>query len=1065
MASLVLGVAGAVVGSFVGGPLGASIGWSLGAALGGALFQKGQQGPKLTDLKLQNSSYGAMIPILYGIDRFAGQIMWQTDLHEHEHKSGGKGGPEITNYTYTASFAVLLCDCSRGPIGGVRRIWADSRLVWQEGVSEADDFPFTLYLGTSSQLPDPTIESFEGAGNVPGYRYRAYAVFNEIDLGPYNNRIPSLTWEVFSAGGNIPFRVSTFTPFSHVSIGGPSGGQPTGISSDGSTIRMTRRTAGAGDITVAVETRTYDYDGNELSTASGSVPTIDDWNNVRAVCCANNSHIWAQVMQGAGTEEVSRWYTDGSAGAHPIRTTPLGLNSYNSLEQAPVWMAGNVYALSQSGGNWYVSRWPAPDDIPSANSDAYYSLGALGGVQVEISVDEGGNNIWVVASGTAAGLSGLWRFDDELNLLHHWDGAADVPSCFGTTGLTNAHRMLTSGDVICMYSEVTSVTGFTNAYVAFRVESDFTFTKLDTPLNGATPGPIVSLGGGFGLVSNPTTHTYDGIICINPPPQYARLGDIVRDICYRCGMTAAQVMEQLDDLVPGYLLTNQADGRNNIEPLQAAWPFDAVEHDVVLRFPRRGVDGVVFEIPDEDLGAHVYGEEPPAIMVTEREQEIALPKQISTVFINLDADYQNGTQIAQRQVTNSQLTTTITFPIVMSDAKAREATETILYNGWTERERFKVQLPRNWLLLEPADVGIADDRLMRLTKVMHGADGVLKLESVAESLQLYMQATVAAPGVGMPGTGGTPPTTPPSVQGTDLLLLDIPLVRDIDAPNGFYAAMAGAERRSWAGATLFRSIDGGVSYSALVTDTTPDTFGTCSTVLGDFAGGNTFDEGNTLTVVLSPGAGTLESSNELGVLNGANLAAVGSGADIEIIQFRDAILTGTNTYELSGLLRGRKGTEWMIGAHVADESFCLLPTSANPASTFDELGAEFLYKAVTSGRALSTASPVPFTNNGAALRPYSPSHLGGGRNAGGDIILNWTPRERIPGGDALDFTVRVYTDNTYSSVVTTIGSLSTTATYTAANQTIDFGSPQATIYWDVRQNGLYESGPPTRAST
>jgi phage tail tape-measure protein len=49
MASLVLGAAGAVVGSFFG-PLGTSIGWAVGSALGANLFQKGQSGPRLTDL-------------------------------------------------------------------------------------------------------------------------------------------------------------------------------------------------------------------------------------------------------------------------------------------------------------------------------------------------------------------------------------------------------------------------------------------------------------------------------------------------------------------------------------------------------------------------------------------------------------------------------------------------------------------------------------------------------------------------------------------------------------------------------------------------------------------------------------------------------------------------------------------------------------------------------------------------------------------------------------------------------------------------------------------------------
>src|SRR5688572_5567613 len=190
MASLVLGAAGAFAGSFFG-PLGASIGWSLGSALGSALDPQKIEGPRLTDLKLQGSQYGAMIPIPYGACRVSGQVIFQTDLHEHSETSSGKGGPKKTDYTYTASFAILL---SEGPIAALNRIWADSRLVHDAASYENDALlDFTLYYGTEDQLPDPTMEAEFGVGNVPAHRGYAYIVFNEIDLGEYGNRLPNFT--------------------------------------------------------------------------------------------------------------------------------------------------------------------------------------------------------------------------------------------------------------------------------------------------------------------------------------------------------------------------------------------------------------------------------------------------------------------------------------------------------------------------------------------------------------------------------------------------------------------------------------------------------------------------------------------------------------------------------------------------------------------------------------------------------------------------------------------------------------------------------------------------------
>ena len=195
MASLALGVAGAAVGSFFG-PLGTSIGWSVGAMLGGALFAKGQSGPRLTDLRVQNSAYGQVIPIGYGTIRVAGNVIWSTDLVESKKKSSGKGGPKITTYSYSVSFAVALCE---GPIVGLLRIWADGRLIYGEG-SSGTTLPITLYLGDETQLPDPTMEAEEGAGNVPAHRGTAYIVFTALQLAEFGNRIPNLTFEVIASG-------------------------------------------------------------------------------------------------------------------------------------------------------------------------------------------------------------------------------------------------------------------------------------------------------------------------------------------------------------------------------------------------------------------------------------------------------------------------------------------------------------------------------------------------------------------------------------------------------------------------------------------------------------------------------------------------------------------------------------------------------------------------------------------------------------------------------------------------------------------------------------------------
>src|SRR5690606_15900710 len=69
-------------------------------------------------------------------------------------------------------------------------------------ISDALASKMTIYTGTEDQMPDPVIESFQGAGNVPGYRGYAYVVFDDVELKPEDgNRIPAQwKFEVYEDG-------------------------------------------------------------------------------------------------------------------------------------------------------------------------------------------------------------------------------------------------------------------------------------------------------------------------------------------------------------------------------------------------------------------------------------------------------------------------------------------------------------------------------------------------------------------------------------------------------------------------------------------------------------------------------------------------------------------------------------------------------------------------------------------------------------------------------------------------------------------------------------------------
>jgi len=199
MASLVLSIAGSWIGGQIGGTVlgmtAASIGATVGSAVGGIVdsyllsSMQHSTGPRLTDVSIQTSTEGAAIPRVDGYCRISGNVIWATRFKEKESTTGGKGfgGPEVTNYSYSISVAVGLCE---GVVPKLGRIWADGNLL------DVSTCTIRFYHGTDSQTADPLIEEIEGAGNTPAYRGLCYLVFEDLELTAFGNRIPQFQVEL-----------------------------------------------------------------------------------------------------------------------------------------------------------------------------------------------------------------------------------------------------------------------------------------------------------------------------------------------------------------------------------------------------------------------------------------------------------------------------------------------------------------------------------------------------------------------------------------------------------------------------------------------------------------------------------------------------------------------------------------------------------------------------------------------------------------------------------------------------------------------------------------------------
>ena len=81
---------------------------------------KGQEGPRVKSLPVMEAREGAGLPSVYGRMRVGGQVIWAARFKETKttRRASSKGGPKVTEYDYSVSFAVAL---GEGPILGARR--------------------------------------------------------------------------------------------------------------------------------------------------------------------------------------------------------------------------------------------------------------------------------------------------------------------------------------------------------------------------------------------------------------------------------------------------------------------------------------------------------------------------------------------------------------------------------------------------------------------------------------------------------------------------------------------------------------------------------------------------------------------------------------------------------------------------------------------------------------------------------------------------------------------------------------------------------------------------------
>lgn len=1076
------GVIGGIVGFFAGNPI---LGASIGMAIGGAIDPpKGPDivGPRIDDLSVQTSTYGAPIARAYGTVSVIGNIFWLENDSLKEatttEEQGGKGGSsqEATTYSYYATFAVGLLDVPDGATVSLRRLWIDTDLVYETGsdnisstMASADYFYGTLpapyvsftelgldsstslannrgfifYSGSDNQVPNARMQADKGIANVSSYPGLCYIVFEDLALEKYSNTLLRAQVKAELVIGTTPISQTDYTIEKPELEGDQLGymvSAPNGVS--------------YGQIeydnwyVVPIAAHFYDVIFGDRTKEYVSIPSEGLLGGTRAYF--NGVVTWTNAPILFSKEIVG-------SDSRMIVYTPNGqiFSSIISNSIHPALGAFSV-AYDKDDGYYMVSHYGTPSKISFIEE-----LGLFGVTKqssISLSSNQLGlsqNYVFALAYNPSLATTTIYRFNRaDLSLNATW-----------------TQSLITQMASLQIIDDNTLYVGY--AGNAYRWENGVvvkTLYNIVSPLQGIESWPCFATI--FSeeppvAVSHSSVKSFNQLVpwsiaheVINADVAYLR--DIVTAECKIAGIASSDLdlTRLTNHIVRGYKITARSSIRAALEPLQAAYPFDVASSGYKLIFVSRGASSSG-TIPSIDLGSNANSVDTSTVLLPiSREMESQLPYRVNLKYIDASRDYDTAEQYSERPC-NSINERTLDLAIVLTADEAVQKADVLLEKEWVERIDYgPFQLPPTWNHLEATDIvniqHKGQQREVRITKIEYLPDG---------RVQCYAKATQASSYIST-AQGSEPLVLGQSIVplrgSTSAYILDIPRIVDTQELNGISFGLTGLAD-GWPGATLLRSNDGGNSYVSVGSTNNRTRLFSAGTPIGTHDG-LSIDKKSILTVVPYYTGHALYSITEYNLLAHNNLAAYGIDGRWEIIAFKTAI-DSSGTYVLSEFLRGLYGSEWATGLHQTGDLLVMLDntTVGFAGAPSEQLGSQKLYRAVTQGSPLDTSPDIPYTYYGTNIKPVNSIRIRGHRTWEGTWNLEWTRRSRqaveytsgidTPIGETSQlYEADIYSSASFSTIVRTITNLSSPSlSYTIAEQLNDFGAEQSTIYIDIFQ--------------
>jgi len=1022
---------------------------------------------KIDDLAVTQGDYGASIARIWGARRIEGApIFWANPLTEIKRRRKTKGG-KYNDYSYFGDWAVAAA-CHE--ISGVTRIWFDKHLVYDATGSGpitalTSNSGFVLsehirfYLGTETQDADPymlaSVEAAQGAGTCPAYRGTAYVMFEQIPLEKFGNRIPQVTLEVAGA-------VTTIYPYQRIE---------TGLG----TTMFPRVGAFSPDFS-----RFYWTDDTDLEI--WDVPSRTLISNVNL-----STNFYASDTVAIGSD-LSIWGVS-TTNNELIKYGELGLGAPTEVFDFGGELQNEVRVISDGNGNqhWFTLSFLSGTILPFVDGVETDFADTTGYpvTPCDYFADQYGD-IWVFGKKDNTTAVFIRLVDTEAR-----PGSASIVEVTGLSSSAGAGQV----DAAMHYLDATHdqfVFSWNNARLyAADIEAG---TVLDSIVKATTANQILNVrpgapslfsgGDEIALSDFTVLRTYDltdwlatetGAALYDPvnhaiisaantdsitvwryldrfSGDAVSLQTICNDASDLCGISDYSFSAFSSIMVDGWSVTG-ATGADMVQPLLDIYDCDIRPHDFgVQGVVRGGASGGTIDYLDfVPVEGNRY-----SVKIA---QSAEMPRAMVLNFADLDNDQQVNSVRASRPTdiadTDAEVTIDMTNWVADADT-AQQALDRYFRRRWNEREVITTGLTGRNISLEPADLrtlGLeTDDRLCRLVRAKWGA-GVLTGEWISDDANLHLLSGNAGPGF----DGRLPETitVPGPVRG---FVLDVNLATDAhDSAVPFLYYAAGPYGSSFAGAD-FAVSDSGVDadfvdgWAAVPADGAAS-WGLATAALGD-ALPWIMDNGNSINVLMKSGEPSV-SVTEAQLLADADLNLISMNG--EWIQYQTRTLESDDSYTLTGLLRGRRGTEHLIDGHTAGEAVLFTGLYRRDIGA-GEINDTDLYRASAVGRDSTYQTSVTF--GAAANKPYSAVNgvltLDTGTD---DWSISADRRTRVGGTAFLAGNLPLgETSESWQAdimdgadVVRTISGTSLPLTYTAAQQVTDFGVEQTALEVNLYQ--------------